>query len=168
MKSTFDEPYTPELVAAVFLLWPHFMSGREQGLMTIKQASTAQSFETKLSLDSLCSMAPKSLRVSNTFYSIDNSDVIILDIEQAMKLVCSKYQISRLTRYHLEQQTLEQIAARDGISFQAVSDCLKRSYERIAEYLETPKIPKKEMEYEYSYVTHTRTYWAGTHLPRLQ
>jgi len=168
MKANYDTPYTPELVEAVFKLWPQFESGRLSGSLSIKESSSPQSFENKVSSETLRYMIPKALRVSNTYNCSDNACVIICDVETAMLRVCTPLQIARLRRLHYRQYTLEEIAKTDGVAFQSVDESIKACYGKIAAELERPKIAKKEAAYVYEEPTHKRTYWHGHDVPRVR
>lgn len=103
------------------------------------------------------SMIPRASRRTNTAYKIDDLSSIICDIHKAMEQL-TETAISRLMRYHNEGYTLEEIGNQDGCTKQAVLFGLKASYNKMSDWLESPKEPVTEPAYKFDTHTHTRKF----------
>jgi hypothetical protein len=153
-----DQPYSAEIVEAVFEHWPAIESCRASGTMSINVTNkTRLNFDKIQTRYNLSNMLPRATRRTNTAYQIDDLSSIVCDILKAMEQL-TQLSISRLMRYHNEGYTLEEIGKQDGCTKQAILFSLKASYNKMADWLESPKTPVPEPAYEYETYTHTRKF----------
>jgi hypothetical protein len=159
-RSDIDQPYTPELIEIIMDNWPQIESCRASGTMSILASQKPRgSFDKVQARYNLGNMIPRATRRTNTAYQIDDLSAIVCDILKAMEQL-TPLSLSRLMRYHNEGYTLEEIGQKDGCTKQAILYSLKASYQRMADWLESPKAPVEEPAYEYEIRTHTRSFSA--------
>ena len=159
IKALSDYPYTPDVVELICRHWPEITSARESGTMSI-EISTLQSvnFNSRVAGEELRAMTPRANRRSNTTYSIDNLASIACDVEGAMLKALDEKARHRLSMIMLEGYTQDEVAEMEGVGKAAISRHLDRAFEKMSEYLESPKEPKVEVPYTYETPTHHRKY----------
>jgi hypothetical protein len=102
-------------------------------------------------------MIPRSNSRSNSVYKIDDLSSLVCDMHKAMEIL-TPLSLSRLMRYHYEGYYLEEIGEQDGCTKQAILFSLRASYNKMADFLESPKAPVETPAYEYEEYTHKRKY----------
>jgi predicted DNA-binding protein YlxM (UPF0122 family) len=165
VKAVNDHPYTPEIVTAILESWPQIESGSKSGVLTIRITPEMKvTTEGKIATEYLMAMVPVASRRTNTTYQIDNVATMVADIDTAIRNTLTHEQFFNLRWHYFWGYTLEEIALRRGVSRAAISQQMKRSIARMAEYLEEPKAPKIEPKLPPRNTIHTRKY-DSTYLP---
>lgn len=163
MRSALDQPYTSDIIESIMKSWPAIESCRFSGRMSMNVSEKEHvSFERAQANFAFQNMIPRSNSKNNSIYQIDDLASIVCDIHKAMETL-TEVQLSRLMRYHNEGYTLEEIGNMDGCTKVAVEHTLTKCYDKMATYLESPKVPVKVPAYAYESYTHRRSFSSPNH-----
>lgn len=136
-----DYPYSPETVRAILNCLSNIEAAAERGTILVNPSSYRMTdLEDKLAASELQAMSPAPSGRRNAPYRIDSAGAIWLDIKNALKAL-PLHQRRRILLHYYYGYEHSEIAEMEGCSEGSIKVAVKRSIEKMAEWLESEKKP---------------------------
>ena len=136
-----DKPYTADTIRALLKCLPQLQAATEKGTILISPTTyRATDIEGKLAASELQAMAPAPSARRNAPYRIDNAGCLWLDLKASLKALPIKQRQRILLHYYYGYEYWE-IAEMEGSTEGSIKVAVKRSIEKMSEWLESEKKP---------------------------
>lgn len=141
-----DDTYTEARVRAILNCWPQIESAVEKGTILINPGAYRMSdIEDRLAAEEVAGMCPAPSVRRNKPYRIDDAGCLYLDVKEALDKAITPKNKARILAHYYYGYEYSEIALMEGDTTEgAIKVAVKRSIEKMAEWLESPKPPKSE------------------------
>lgn len=135
-----DKPYDSNMIRALLGCLPQIQAAAERGTILISPSYRHANIEDKLASQELESSAPAPSRRRNAPYRIENAGCLWLDLISSLKAL-PLHQRRRILLHYYYGYEHSEIAEMEGCSEGSIKVAVKRSIEKMAEWLESEKKP---------------------------